>query len=96
MYWIFRKTKYESRSANKSLSGGRRASVLPRPRPEDRTYALQCSSWHARLPAGGERKGGHFTRFAEKFGCFLTAFVGDADKAMYRSRRLLMCGIVRR
>ncbi len=37
---------------------------------------------HASFPAGRGRKGGHFARFAENFGSFLTAFRGDEAQGM--------------
>ena len=44
---------------------------------------MSSGSWNACFPAWGGQEGGHFTRFVEKFGSFLTAadFAPDCEDA---------------
>ena len=50
---------------------------------------MSSGSLHAWFPAGGGPQGGHFTRFAEKFGSFLT-FTADGGGTGWLAGRRAM------
>ena len=55
-----------------------------------KTVAMSSGSLHAWFPAGGGPKGRHFTRFAEKFGSFLTFAPGCDETGWLAGRRALV------
>ena len=50
---------------------------------------MSSGSRHAWFPAGGGPQGGHFTRFAEKFGSFLTFTAEGGGTGWLAGRRAL-------